>query len=223
MKKIDRQALELKYPDLHRVVVELQKNHVKIDDDQAWLTAGALLAYTGIASIPKQIVKAADKNPHDYPKVVGQINNVLRGKEQCTPEHHNLLALLKNIEYLTDYPAPGLDPTRMMDHYENIDEHYKANNVLLMGEVGSVCRHRPAPGMYQKKYRIHITGGLKNISFLNPAQQELIYAPETPYLVVGRRTGKIKNKKGNQAHEHIYLQYAPQSRAQGINLCQIRG
>jgi hypothetical protein len=221
MNDTDRNTLELKYPLLDRVVKLLLRRD-KLSEDEAWLTAGAIYAYTGIASIPKDIVVAAGANPKDYPKVVGQINDALRGNVDCTEQFNNVLGLLRNIELLPDYDNPGMDPTRMMDGYQNIAVDYTAGNVLLMAEVGSVCRHRPAPGYYAKQYRLHISGGLKDVTFLNAAQQELIYAPFSPYRVDRWRTGKVKAKKGNQAHEHIYLVYAPEDRAKGIDLSRRR-
>lgn len=158
----------------------------------------------------------------DYPKVVGQVNNALRGEVVMTPQLQNALALLRNIELLPDHRVDGMDPTRMMAAYPQIDNDYKVGNTLLMAEVGSVSRHRPAPGYYHKQYRIHIDGGLKEITFINPVQQELVYAPGTPYLVTERRVGKVKKKKGDQSHVHIYLRYAPENRVRGIDLTRVR-
>lgn len=214
------ERLRIRHPLLVRIVDPLKR--AGISTDEAWLSAGAIEAYTAIASIPVDIVTAANASATDYPKVVGRINDALRGSVTWTDEFENLLALLKNIEHLPVYAVPGQDPTRMMDGYALIDAHYRVGNVLLMAEVGSVCRHRPADAYYQRKYRIHIDGGLKDISFLDDKMQEVIYAPGTPYLVKARRTGKVKVKKGNQAHEHIYLEYAPGRRDEAIDLIQNR-
>lgn len=174
--------------------------------DRAWLLAGAIHSYTGIASIPLEIVRATESE-NSYPKVVGTINDYLRGKLKETDQLRNLGELFEGLDLLPDWAAGDCDPTRMMDHYDGIEEDYHVGNVLLMAEVGSVSRHGPAPGYYTKQYRLHIEGGLKDITAINPGQQEVIYAPGSAYLVRDRRTGKSKAKKGNQSHEHIYLRY----------------
>ena len=185
---------------------------------RAWLIAGAIDAYTGNQGISTRIIAATGATQHDYPKVVGQINDALRGKVVYSRQLQNVLELLSHIERLPDHPRGTQDPTRMMDSYPDIDKHYQVGNVLLMAEVGSVCRNRPAPGMYAKQYRIHMVGGLKDITDLNPAQQELVYAPGTPYEVTRRWVGKKKAKKGNQSHIHIELTYAPNKRGRATDL-----
>lgn len=181
--------------------------------DRAWLLAGAIHSYTGIASIPLDIVRATD-SANIYPKVVGTVNDYLRGKLQETDQLRNLAGLFEGLDLLSDWAAGDCDPTRMMDHYDGIEQDYQVGNVLLMAEVGSVSRHRPAPGYYAKRYRLHMEGGLKDITAINPGQQEVIYAPGSAYLVRDRRTGKSKAKKGNQSHEHIYLRHVrPESDA----------
>lgn len=205
MTEDEKKQLEAKFPVLVQPVNCLLSRDKTLDE--AWLIAGAIYSYTGIASIPVEITNATKTNVV-YPKVVGQINNYLRGKIAETNEMRNLLALFKDINLLPDWHAGEKDdPTRMMDHYTDIDRDYEVGNVLLMADVGSVSRDRPAPGYYQSTYRLHFDGGLKDITAINPAQQEVIYAPGSAYLVVSTRTGKIKDKKGNQAHEHIYLRY----------------
>jgi len=81
--------------------------------------------------------------------------------------------------------------------------------VLVMAEVGSVSRRKPPSGsdLYKRRYRLHFSGGLKDVTLLNPAQQEVIYAPGAMYYVAERYTGKVKVKKGNQAHIHIKLKH----------------
>ncbi len=216
MDKATEEQLTKKNPLLRRIVDPLKE--AGVSTDEAWLSAGALEAYTSVSGISSDILTATGKARDDYPKVVGTINKALRGETKWSDAYTNLLALMKNIERLPAYFVAGQDPTRMMTWYSQLETHYRVGNVLLMAEVGSVCRHRPAPSLYQWKYRIHISGGLKDISFLNPLQQEVIYAPGTPYLVKERHTGKVKVKKGNQAHEHIYLEYAPHLRHRAVNL-----
>jgi hypothetical protein len=219
MDKATEDQLTKSHPLLRRIVDPLKQ--AGVSTDEAWLSAGAIEAYTSVSGISPDILTGTGKAHDEYPKVVGTINKALRGEAKWTDAHTNLLALMKNIELLPEYFVAGQDPTRMMTWYSQLETHYREGNVLLMAEVGSVCRHRPAPGLYQWKYRVHISGGLKDISFLNPAQQEVIYAPGTPYLVKARRTGKVKEKKGNQAHEHIYLEYAPHRRRDAINLSAV--
>jgi hypothetical protein len=199
------QQLSQTHPALAVTVLDLVTRGV--DRDQAWLLAGALIAYTGIASIPQDILHAAGKQKTDYPKVVGQVNDVLRGRMASSGALDNLVELLKGIEEMPDWLQGDNDPTRMMDAYPGIEKDYKVGNVVIMAEVGSVSRNRPDRGLYAKQYRLHFQGGLKDISHINPAQQEVIYAPGSAYLVTQWRTGKVKHKKGDQAHEHIYLQY----------------
>lgn len=197
-------ALRQKYPKLVQVVNHLQARGEPLD--RAWLLAGAILSYTGIAGLPKDIVRATGTQ-EQYPKVTGQINTYLRGEVAETDELLRLLELMEDISKLPDWEKGRNDPTRMMHHYPGIELDYKVGNVLLMAEVGSVARNGPAPGMYAHQYRLHFEGGLKDITVINPQQQEVIYAPGSAYLVVATRTGKVKEKKGNQAHEHIYLRY----------------
>lgn len=178
----------------------------RVDRDRAWLIAGAIQAYTGVASIPPEIVRAT-QSENRYPKVVGSINDYLRGERKETEQLSNLGELFGALSLLPDWNAGKCEPTRMMDYYEGIEQDYQVGNVLLMAEVGSVSRHGPASAYYERKYRIHIKGGLKDITAINPEQQEVIYAPGSAYLVESRRTGKPKIKKGNQAHEHIYLRH----------------
>jgi hypothetical protein len=208
------QALRQKYVVLVGVVEQLCSKGKSLDD--AWLLAGAIYAYTGIASIPDDIVLAAGARKGDYPKVVGQINDFLRGKSTggSKAQNEELLALLTGIEALPDWNSGSNDPTRMMDAYDKIDRDYKVGNIVIMAEVGSVSRHRPAPGLYDKQYRLHFEGGLKDISAINPQQREVLYAPSSAYQVWKRETGKTKVKKGNQAHEHIYLRYISKDSAE---------
>jgi hypothetical protein len=201
----DKDMLEKAFPVLVQPVNHLVSRGETLD--QAWLIGGAILAYTGIASIPVQIIKATDSESSDYPKVVGQINEYLRGNIKPSDAFDRLKDLFEALDKLPDWSEGSNDPTRMMHGYPDIDKDYKVGNVLLMAEVGSVSRHRPADGYYKYPYRIHVKGGLKDITALNPAQQEVIYAPGSAYLVEDRRTGKVKSKKGDQAHEHIYLRY----------------
>jgi hypothetical protein len=93
----------------------------------------------------------------------------LRRKHDKLPlarsEHSpSVLELLKGIS-LSPERKPGFlqEPTRMMDHYDEIDTHYQVGNVPFMAEVGSVSRNGPAPGCYTKQYRLHIRGGLKDL------------------------------------------------------------
>jgi hypothetical protein len=199
-----KRQLETRFPVLVQPVNRLMSRGKTLDE--AWLIAGAIYSYTGIASIPGEITDATNTKDN-YPKVVGTINNYLRGKIAETDELRNLLALFEGINLLPDWDAGSKDPTRMMDAYPDIERDYKVGNVLLMAEVGSVSRNKPAPGMYQHQYRLHFVGGLKDITAINPDQQEVIYAPGSAYLVESRQTGKVKEKKGNQAHEHIHLRY----------------
>lgn len=181
--------------------------------NEAWLIGGALLGYTGNVAIPGPIRKAtgtqqARGEPDLFPKPA-TVNNALRGTIPATEGLRVMIRLLESIELMPDIDDSGIDPTRMMDYYPAIDTHYAVGNVLIMAEVGSVGRSKPASGseLYKRKYRLHFKGGLKDVTLLNPAQQEVIYAPGAMYYVESRRIGKVKEKKGNQAHVHIHLKH----------------
>ncbi|HEY4218692.1 MAG TPA: hypothetical protein VGM67_16235 [Gemmatimonadaceae bacterium] len=181
--------------------------------NEAWLIAGALLGYTGARPIPGPIRKATGtQTKKDEPEVFENpslVNKALRGTVGITEPLRALVTLLEGIELLPDVDDRRLDPTRMMDWYAAIDTHYAVGNVLKMAEVGSVSRNKPASGseLYKSVYRLHFKGGLKDVTLLNPAQEEVIYAPGAMYYVVSRRVGKVKVKKGNHAHIHIYLKH----------------
>lgn len=181
--------------------------------NEAWLIAGALLGYTGARPIPGPIRKATgmqaktgEEDPIENPSLV---NKALRGEIGVTGPVRALVTLLEGIDALPDVDDTEMDPTRMMNSYPLIDTHYAVGSVLIMAEVGSVSRNAPASGsdLYQRRYRLHFKGGLKDVTLLNPAQQEVIYAPGAMYHVESRRVGKVKVKKGNQAHVHIYLRH----------------
>ena len=82
-------------------------------------------------------------------------------------------------------------------------------------KVGSVSRTKPSTGSqyYKRRYRLEFFGGLKDISNVNPLQQEVIYAPGSHYRVESVTDGKVKDKKGNpgspQSHRHITLRFIP--------------
>lgn len=220
----DRVQLETKYrasgaEPIEPIARDLHDNG-GLDWDEAWLTAGALLSYTGVASIPVEILAAAGvptgrhvpPGEQVFPKVTGSINAALQGGAPLSPQHENLLLLFLNLDLLTKSTA-GKDPTRMMDAYPAIDTHYAVGNVLLFGEVGSVSRNGPAPGYGGRVYRLHFHGGLIDINAVNRAQQEMLYVPGSAYRVTGRRVGKPKRSVGDGggkgSHIHLTLQYAP--------------
>ncbi len=188
----------------------------------AWLLAGALYGYTGNVAIPTMIRKATGTHatkdtPEIYPKPA-LANDALRGTIPATDQLRALVLLLEGIALLPDLPDADLDPTRMMNAYPLIDTHYAVGNVLIMGEVGSVSRDEPASAsvLYKRQYRLHFKGGLKDVTLLNPAQTEVIYAPGALYYVVSRRVGKVKVKKGNQAHVHVHLRHVTRGSAEHV-------
>ena len=181
--------------------------------DRAWLFAGAILQYTANGKIDKVIIRHT-RIKDVYKGVVGSINDSLRtGRRE--PGMEELIALMTDgLNKLPDYvPKKGEIPTRMMNWYEGIDIHYKVGNVLKMAEVGSVGKKKPrsATELYKRRYRIEFFGGLKDISNLNAAQEEVLYAPGSHYRVVSVTDGKSKAKKGQpgspQSHRHIALQF----------------
>ena len=206
-------ALRKQYPQMLTTVDRLMSGGKT--RQEAWLLAGALLAYTGNAAINADILKAtglakSKARPEGaFPKAIGKINDVLRGAAAPELDKYKALAqLLKGISVLPDFrPGRFQDPTRMMNAYPTIDTDYAVGNVVIMADVGSVNRSGADPGYYKRQYRLHFTGGLKDISALNPAQQEVVYAPGTAYLVTNVRIGKKKVKKGDQSHIHIYLRH----------------
>ena len=179
--------------------------------NDAWMLAGEIYGYTGNVKPPDLIFKMTGTNKDMYPRNPGGINDYLRDKAPGSDlQMENLLGLFRDISLLPDWtPSVANKPTRMMDAYPLIDQDYREGNVLLMADVGSVARDAPdsKSEYYKRQYRLHVTGGLKDVTAMNKAQQEVIYAPGSAYLVVNREAGKVKAKKGNQAHEHIYLQY----------------
>jgi hypothetical protein len=190
--------------------------------NEAWLIAGALLGYTGNSAIPGPIRKATGTQvARDEPEIFAKpalVNDALRGTTAATDQIRALLMLLEGIALLPDVADARLDPTRMMNSYPLIDTHYAVGNVLIMGEVGSVSRDEPASAsvLYKRQYRLHFKGGLKDVTLLNPAQTEVIYAPGAMYYVVSRRVGKVKVKKGNQAHIHVHLKHVTRASAEYV-------
>jgi len=181
--------------------------------DKAWLFAGAILQYTANGKIDNAIV-IRTRIKGVYKGAVGSINGSLRtGKRD--PGMQELIELMaEGLSMLPDYvPKKGEIPTRMMNAYPGIDNHYKVGNVLKMAEVGSVGKKKPpsATELYKRRYRLEFYGGLKDISNLNAAQDEVLYAPGSHYRVVSVTDGKSKDKKGQpgspQSHRHIALQF----------------
>ncbi|HEY9010150.1 MAG TPA: hypothetical protein VIN06_03960 [Devosia sp.] len=183
--------------------------------DEAWLFAGALLQYTANGKIDRLIMKhTAPLSDEFFTGKVGTINQELRSGRRSEGMDGLIELFTRGLGLLPDYiPPRGQIPTRMMEPYEDIDAHYAVGKVLIMAEVGSVGKVKPPSDSqyYKRRYRLEFDGGLKDISNLNAAQQEVLYAPGSHYRVEAIRDGKVKDKKGiagsPQAHRHITLKF----------------
>jgi len=175
----------------------------------AWLLASAVEGYTGNAKFNLAVIKAVgitrfgENLPLLQPNLV---NQGLRGDIAASPQVRATVALFEEIATLPDIPDERLKPTRMLKPYPLLEHHFQIGNVLQMAEVGSVSRHvLRNDDLYKYKYRLEVHGGLKDFTAINRPQAEVLYAPGTIYEIMARRTGKVKEKKGNQAHQHVEM------------------